>query len=140
MRRKRFIASLWMAGLGFASSCAAGESSSAFGIDITLMSGVAAASGPAGSGVCVSQSLSEQNGARVRVVCDSGEFVSISAIPGARFVGTHGGAYTTYFGSSYRGANIAGHGEFANVAGTFASFRVFGVTESEGRLDLLVSF
>jgi hypothetical protein len=131
-------AAFGLAALSAASVCMAGAGSGTFGVNISLATGYAGA--PEAAGVCISQTLSEQNGATVRVVCESGQFVSISPVPGGRFVGTHGGAYTYYFGSTFRGINIAGFGEFANGAGSVASFRVFGVTESEGRLDLLIHF
>ena len=126
-------AALGLAVLGAAFDCTAGSGSGTLGVDITLSTGAPA-------GVCISETLSEQNGATVRVACESGQFISISPIPGGRFVGTHGGAYSYYFGSTLRGINVAGHGEFAHGAGSIASYRIFGVTEVEGRLDLLVSF
>jgi hypothetical protein len=43
--------------------------------------------------VCYSKSLSEKTGASVQVVCDSGQFVSIEAVPGQPFLGVHGGAF-----------------------------------------------
>jgi hypothetical protein len=48
---------------------------------------------PQRPGVCVSRSLSEKTGAVVQVACDSGQFVSIEAVPGQRFLGVHGGAF-----------------------------------------------
>ena len=48
---------------------------------------------PQRAGVCFSRSLSEQTGAVVQVACDSGQFVSIEAVPGQRFLGVHGGAF-----------------------------------------------
>jgi hypothetical protein len=141
MRRVILKAALGFATLAAAFACFAGATSGTFGVNISLyVGGSNSSSGSNGSGVCISQSLTEQNNAIVRVVCDSGQFVSISPIPGGRFVGSHGGAYTFYFGSSYRSVNVAGFGEFAHGAGSVAAFRVFGVTESEGRLDMLVAF
>lgn len=131
-------AALCFAALIAASSCIAGAGSSDVSVNITLATGTVAP--PEASGVCVSQTLSEQNGAVVRVVCESGQFVSISPLPGGRFVGSHGGAYSFHFGSSYRAVNVAGFGEFAHGAASAAAFRVYGVTESSGRFDLLVSF
>jgi len=128
---------LGAAALGAASLCM-GTESGIVGINISLATGNSPA--PGTGGVCVSQTLSERNGAVVRVVCESGQFVSISPIPGGRFVGTHGGAYSYHFGSTLRGVNVAGYGEFANGAGSIASFRVFDLSESGGRLDMLVSF
>jgi hypothetical protein len=137
MRPVILKAAFGFAALATAFACMAGSASGTFGVNISLYSG---GSNSNSSGVCTSQSLTEQNNAVVRVVCQSGQFVSITPIPGARFVGSHGGAYNFYFGSSYRSVNVAGYGEFANGAGSVASFRVFGVTESEGRLDMLVAF
>ena len=126
----------------------AGSAAGTFSVDITLTGSAATSS----NGVCVSETLTQENGAVVRVACDSGQFVSISPIPGARFVGTHGGAYAQYFSSSFRGLNVTGLGEFAHGAGTVAAFRVLdvleagdgevgeGPTQARGRLDLLVSF
>src|SRR4051812_23980002 len=45
------------------------------------------------AGGCYSRSLSEKTGASVQVVCDSGQFVSIEAVPGQPFLGVHGGAF-----------------------------------------------
>jgi hypothetical protein len=135
LRRILAKAALGLACLSAVSICAAAGSSGTFAVRITL-------NDPGGStpGVCISESLSEQNGATVRVVCQSLQFVSIGPTPGAAFVGTHGGAYSYYFGSTLSGINVAGYGEFAHGAGSIASYRIFGVTEVDGRLDLLVSF
>jgi hypothetical protein len=141
MRRVMLEPALGVAALAAASVCIAGATGGIFGVNISLNGGGSnSPSEDNSSGVCISQTLSEQNNAIVRVVCESGQFVSISAIPGGRFVGSHGGAYTFYFGSSYRSVNVAGYGEFAHGAGSVAGFRVFGVTESEGRLDMLIEF
>lgn len=139
MRRAITTTALGLACLGAVFNCAAGSNGGLFGVNISLSTGADPSAGnPAG--VCTSQTLSEQNGATVRVVCETGQFVSITPIPGGRFVGTHGGAYSYLFGSGLRGVNIAGYGEFAHGAGSIASYRIFGVTEVDGRLDLLVSF
>jgi hypothetical protein len=125
---------------------AAGSASRTFGVNILLTQpgfggpGVTATSIPAGntSGTCISDSLSQQTGALVRVVCANGQFVSISPRPGQRFFGTHGGAYNYYFGPSYGAIHRAAHGE--GGSGTVTSFRVYSVDEADGVLDLLVSF
>lgn len=138
LRRILIKAALGLACLSAVFTCAAAGNSATFGVRITLHgAGRADVNSP---GVCTSESLSIENGAHVRVVCESGQFVSISPIPGVNFVGTHGGAYSYYFGSTLSGINVAGYGEFAHGAGSIASYRIFGVTEVDGRLDLLVSF
>jgi hypothetical protein len=136
---------LGLAALAAASVSIAQTTGGVFGVNISLNGSMNAGGSnppPVGnnSAICVSQTLTEQNNAVVRVVCESGLFVSISPIPAGRFVGSHGGAYNFYFGSSYRSVNVAGYGEFAHGAGSVAAFRVFGVTESTGRLDMLVAF
>jgi hypothetical protein len=93
------------------------------------------------SGTCVSQSLSDETGAVVRVTCPGGVFVSIGPRPGGRFVGSHGGAYSYYFGGSFGAINRAGSGEYAQGSGTIASFRIYSVSgDSDGPIDMLVSF
>jgi len=116
---------------------AAGGGRGAFTVNISLNSG---RDSPAPTDVCTSESLSEATGAVVRVVCETGQFVSIGPRPGGRFVDTHGGAYTYYFGPSFGAIHRAGSGEFASGAGTIVSYRVYNVTEADGQLDMLVSF
>src|SRR5258706_11884961 len=79
----------------------AGSSTGNVPVDITLA--MPGAGGPAET--CISQSLSDETGALVRVTCPGGVFVSISPQPGARFIGTHGGAYSYYFGTAFGAAN-----------------------------------
>lgn len=76
----------------------AGSGAENFTVGITLSppgaSGIVAGpSQPPRAGVCYSQSLSQKTGASVQVVCDSGQFVSIEAVPGQPFLGVHGGAF-----------------------------------------------
>jgi len=92
------------------------------------------------SGVCTSEALSERTRAVVRVVCATGQFVSIAPLPGGRVIGTQGGAYTYFFGSSFGSLQRADSGEFATGGGSIASFRIFNVTEIEGPVEMLVSF
>jgi hypothetical protein len=121
---------------------AAGSSSGAVPVTITVtMPGYVGPPPMVGpTGTCVSESLSEETGAVVRVTCPGGVFVSISPRPGGRFVGTHGGAYSYYFGGSFGAVNRAGYGDFAQGSGTIASFRVYSVSQSDGPIDMLVSF
>jgi len=124
---------------------AAGLRSGGFTVNICLKSGAdCVAPSPAAlatsSGVCTSNTLSERTGAIVRVVCGTGQFVSIGPRPGGRFIGTHGGAYTYFFGPSFGALHRADSGEFTTGTGTIASFRIFNVTEIEGPVEMLVSF
>jgi hypothetical protein len=116
-----------LAALAAGSPCAAGTASGSFAVNITLTQ-PGATPGAGASGICTSQSLSDQTGAVVQVVCRTGEFVSIGPRPGGRFIGTHGGAYTYSFGPSLGGS------------GTITSFRVYSLEGTEGPIDMLVSF
>jgi hypothetical protein len=119
----------------------AGSGAGQFTVNITLSTTANGGSGtaPPASGLCISQSESEQTGAIVRVVCQSGQFVSISPRPGARFIDTHGGAYAYYFGPISSSPIVTGGGESAGGMGTVASLRVYA-GEGAGVLDMLVTF
>jgi hypothetical protein len=143
------IAALTLAALAASGLAAGGTASASFGVNILLIppgGGVAVtstgspAANPIGSpsGSCISASLSERNGALVRVVCASGQFVSISPSPGQRFFGTHGGAYGYYFGPAYGAIHRTAYGGAGG--GTITSFRVYSIEGADGPLDLLVSF
>lgn len=124
-----------LAALSINFECAAGAGSGAFRVNITL--------NPPGnvqaSGICTSQSLSDETGALVQVVCSTGQFVSISPQPGAPFSGTHGGAFNYYF-SPASGYRLAGLGGNYPGAGTITGYRVYTLEEYDGRVDILVSF
>lgn len=116
---------------------AAGAGSGTFSVNITLANPGAPAA-PA-TGICTSQTLSDQTGALVQVVCSTGQFVSISPRPGAPFAPTHGGAFTYYFSPS-SGFRLAGLGGLYPGAGTITEYRVYTLDEYDGRVDILVNF
>jgi hypothetical protein len=142
--RQTIIATMCLlAGLAAGFAGAAGLRSGNFAVNICLSDtgncappAVASVAKP--SSVCTSETLSERTGAVVKVVCASGQFVSIGPRQGGRFIDTHGGAYTYSFGPSF--LNRTGSGEFASGTGTVASFRIYNVREIEGPLEMLVSF
>ena len=119
----------------------AGNGAGQFAVNISLSTTANGGpdTAPPASGICISQTLSEQTGAIVRVVCQSGQFVSISPRPDARFIDTHGGAYGYYFGPLSSSPISMGSADFANGMGTVASMRVYA-GEGTGVLDMLVSF
>jgi len=126
-------------------SGAAGLRSGSFTVNICLKSGAdcvapSPAAPAASSSVCTSDTLSERTGAVVRVVCASGQFLSIAPRPGGRFIDSHGGTYTYSFGPSFGALYRASSGEFTQGTGTVASFSIFNVTEIEGPVEMLVSF
>lgn len=132
--------------LGSSLPSAAGSAAANFSTTINLLDPTAlpvassqTTGGASDSGLCISNTLSEQTGAIVRVVCRTGQFVSITGRPGQRFVGTHGGAYGYYFGPSYGSIDRSEQPSKLGT-GTVTSFRVYSINEADGPLDLLVSF
>ncbi|HKB59384.1 MAG TPA: hypothetical protein VKC56_04980 [Gallionellaceae bacterium] len=97
--RARLIA---RAGLlcALASPAWASSASVSFPVRITLnqtggggAGSLPAAADPPASGMCINQALSQATRATVTVVCSTNQFVSIAPLPGAPYIGTHGGAY-----------------------------------------------
>jgi hypothetical protein len=145
LRRTIVGAICLLAALAADFSSAAGVNTRGVTVNVCLRSGAdcaAPASAPvaASSGVCTSDTLSESTGAVVRVVCATGQFVSIGPRPGGRFIGTQGGAYTYFFGPSFGAIQRSTSGELATGTGTITSFRIYNVTEIEVPLEMLVSF
>jgi hypothetical protein len=91
--------------------------------------------------ICVSQTLSEQNNALVQVTCATGQFVSITPIPGRPFLGTHGGAFRYRFdsGKSSGGGQSGQDNPFVGT-GTVTALRIYNADGSGGPLEMLVSF
>lgn len=100
---------------------------------------------PSKPGVCISQTLSRQTNALVRVVCGRGEFVSISANPNVRFLGTHGGAFRYFLNSSISRSGVeAGLLEqwenFYPGIGTVTAMRVYNATGTQSPIEILLTF
>ena len=96
-------------------------------------------------GVCISETLSELTNAVVRVVCGTKQFVSITANPNARFLGTHGGAFRFVLNPAYAtaGPQSSGQGradEFYPGTGTVTALRIYNVDGSEAPLEVLLTF
>ena len=96
-------------------------------------------------GVCISETLSERTNALVRVVCGTGQFVSITANPNSRFLGSHGGAFrfvlnpvNTNSDSQFVGQGRAN--DFYPGTGTVTAWRIYNVNDSEGPLEVLLTF
>lgn len=88
------------------------------------------------NGICSSQA----NGATVRVVCSSGQFVSIDAVPGQPFTLTHGGTYRFSFGPGLPLPALASNLGLNIGAGTVTALRILSVSSGEAPLEMLVSF
>lgn len=128
--------------------CLAGTSAGLFSVSITLnkpggvtVTPAAQASRSVASGVCISQTLSEQTNALVQIVCATEQFVSIAPVPGKRFLGTHGGAFRYNFqsGASYSGISYGALSAYIG-AGTVTALRIYNANGSDGPLEMLVSF
>jgi hypothetical protein len=116
----------------------AGQASSGFTINIQLTT----ASTASQTGVCISSVASEQTGAVVRVVCSTGQVVSIEAAPGTPVIaGVHGGAFRYVFGAGALLApgSASTESELSLMGlGTVTAMRI--ADASGRRLEFLVSF
>ena len=117
-----------------------------FDVNITLTAPGAPPSGggspPQGSAdFCVSQSLSDATGAIVRVVCRSGQFVSIEPRPGSPFLGVHGGAFRYYFANGIPAdLRYLGDSNPWVGPGTVTSIRVKYLEDLDGIVEMQVGF
>ena len=95
---------------------------------------------------CISQSLSEQANAVVRVICGTSQFVSITPNPSARLLGSHGGAFNYVLGAgrtASQSASVGGLGfsnDFSPGTGTVTALRINNVDGTEGPLEVLLTF
>lgn len=108
-------------------------------------SSAAAGARPTGgwSPVCVSETLSEQANALVRVVCGAEQFVAITPLPGKAFLATHGAALRYYLDAGLAGKAASAPGGESAVhigAGTVTVLRIYNANGSDGPLEMLVSF
>ncbi|MFM9879133.1 MAG: hypothetical protein ACKVOO_01820 [Burkholderiaceae bacterium] len=96
---------------------------------------------PLARGTCVSEALSNQTQASVRVVCGTSQFVSVEAVPGLPYVGTHGGAYRYTFGPGAAPAPTSdGNAGLYSGTGTVTGMRIIDISGLESFVEMLVSF
>ncbi len=126
----------WMLAAGLASASTAATTFGSFSVNIRL--------NESSSGLCISSSLSQQTNALVKVTCQGNQFVSIEPRAGRPFVGTHGGAFRFAFSNATpMPPAFLGDGPAIDDwigSGTVTALRVLNLTESDERLELLVSF
>jgi hypothetical protein len=136
MRSHRITVKSWLGAgllaLGVGSSTA-GTASHDFQVQVRLT--------PASTGLCISQSLSQQTNATVTVTCRDREFVSIEATARRAYGFTHGGAYRFVMPSGYFsiGQLWRDHPQGVGI-GTVTALRVMQLQDVDDRLELLVSF
>ena len=121
------------------------SSAGQFSVNIELTGAAANTAQKSVPGVCISQTLSEQTNAVVRVVCGTNQFFSITANPKVRFLGTHGGAfnYVAIAGSRYPVPMQTSDGDengFYPGTGTATAWRIYNVNGSEELLEVLLTF
>ena len=128
----------------------AGTSTGQFAVNITLTgAGIGTAgvhtSTQSAPGVCISQTLSQQTSALVRVACSTGQFVSITANSASRFLGTHGGAFrfvssqgSLSFNPQLAGSELPNY--FYPGTGTVTAWRIVNVDGSDGPFEVLLTF
>lgn len=96
-------------------------------------------------GVCISKTLSQRSNALVRVVCKSGQFVSITANPNARFLGVNGGAHQYVLNTDMqRSGSLTGllgqSNDFNPGTGTVTAWQVYNVDGSDTPFEVLLTF
>ena len=124
---------LALVALSLSLECAAGVGSGTFRVNISV-------NNPAGnSALCVSQSLSQETGAVVKVLCSTGQFVSIGPRPGAPFAGVDGAAFTYYF-SPTPDFRLDTSRSVMQGSGTVTEYRVYSRDQYDRFIDILVSF
>jgi hypothetical protein len=118
----------------------AGQQGANFSINIRLTT----SSIDSQAGVCISSVAGEQTGAVVRVVCSTGQVVSIEAAPGTPVIaGVHGGAFRYVFGagSLLAPGSALTESELGLMGlGTVTALRIADMSNRRERLEFLVSF
>ncbi|MDB5941586.1 MAG: hypothetical protein JWQ13_1152 [Ramlibacter sp.] len=114
---------------GFLTTAVAGTASGAFVVQIRLD----------GSGLCLSQALSEETNALVSVTCSGGQFVSIAPAPDKPFAGTQGGAFRFHFEPLAKLRLLSGP-PVPFGAGTVTALRVYNSDGGDGAVEMMVSF
>ena len=147
---KRILIALLLGAFAAPSGAASASASFDVGITLTMPGGPPPSGGgtPGGGsitaqtgGACVSQSLSDATGAIVRVVCTSGQFVSIEANPNGPFLGVHGGAFRYYFANGIPAdLRFLGSSDPWIGAGTVTSIRVKYLEDLDGIIEMQVGF
>jgi len=129
----------------------AATTNGSFNVNINLLvPGGAPTPPPSGGGgtpsgvtdLCVSQTLSDATGATVRVVCSTGQFVSIEADQSQPYrLGVHGGAYRFYFANGMPASLRFVGGATPWVGpGTVTSLRVNYLEDLDGIIEMQVGF
>lgn len=132
MRRLLSVSVLWAA---LHMVAHAGTAAGGFLVTVTLNQGAL--------NVCTSSSLSQQTNATVKVVCGSGQFVSIEPSLNKSFAGTHGGTYA--FNVHQNAPSMATFNSISTTLqgvgkGTVTALRMLNLNEQDEGLELLVSF
>lgn len=120
---------------------AQGSTSASFQVRIQLTVPGSPAAEPASR--CETQTLTSAPNALVRVVCNSGRFVSIAPDPRKPFVGSHGGAYRFHLQPSSVVSGLLDEGldPLWWGRGTVTAMRIYGAPrEPTDPLEMLVSF
>jgi len=142
-----------MSTAGLARRCATGLLLCGLSVALPLLAGATSTAGfnvavrltPAShSGVCTSETLSEQTQAVFQVSCASGHFVSMLPIPNRPFAGTHASAFRFHLLASSRGTGSSGIGLTPGMNDSFPevmTMRVFsGRSQLDEQVEILVSF
>jgi hypothetical protein len=128
----------------------AGTSAGLFSVSITLnnpgfvappMLGTPVGVATLRSGVCISETFSQQAQASVRVVCATGQFVSIAPWPGKPFLGTHGGAFRYSMGvGKFSAPSLSSKDNPYIGVDAVTALPIYSANDTDGPLEMLVSF
>lgn len=128
----------------------AGTSAGLFSVSITLNNPgfmVPSMPGPSEgvptlrSEVCISETLSQQTQALVRVACGTGQFVSIAPWPGKPFLGAHGGTFRYSMGAGkFSTAPLSSKDKPYIGIGTVTALSVYSANDADEPIEMLVSF
>ena len=142
---KRLLIALALGAFAAPSGAASAGATFDVGITLTVPGGPPPTGGgtptTTSGGICVSQSLSDATGATVRVICQTGQFVSIEARPGSPYPGVHGGAFRYYFANGIP-ANLRflGGTDPWIGPGTVTSIHVKYLEDLDGIVEMQVGF
>jgi hypothetical protein len=128
---------LWLTALGASTVACAGTATSQFAVRLEVRQ----------PQTCINQALSEQTGALVQVVCQSGDFVRIDPDPRRPFVGTHGGAFRYAFmaagAAGLAPATLDGLASDATLyagSGTVTGLHVYNERGDDEQLEILITY
>ena len=124
-----------------ASVTIAGSTDGQFVVQIILNQPSVGGSPSLQPGVCVSEALSEQTGALVRVVCRTAQFVSITPLPGKPPLAAQGGeSRHNIDAGQFLTTLVPSEGSPSTGIDTVTGLHIYNAIGLDGPLEMLVKF